>query len=319
MANVRLGERSVLLEPSETVLDGLLRCGTPVAFSCKAGVCQSCLLRLNDELSPDTDVSFAQAGLSETMRAQGYFLSCRLLPSQDVSVRMPDTDDCAFPATLVKLQPLSQSVLQVRLRVPREFRYRAGQYVTLLRPDGLARCYSIANRPSPDHSIELHVRRIRNGRMSGWLWDQAMVGDPMLVRGPAGNCFYEPCAEPDARPLLLAGTGTGLAPLYGILQDALVAGHKAPIWLFHGATQPEGLYLRPELEGLSQIFPRFQYVPALQSALGDRIEQELPDLTGFRAYLCGDPAVVAPLQEHVFLSGVASSDIFADPFLPTAA
>jgi CDP-4-dehydro-6-deoxyglucose reductase, E3 len=327
MATVSLGDRTILLGPSETILDALLRCGMPMAHSCKAGVCQSCLLRLSSGVVADgSGLSEAQTGLNETMRAQGYFLACRMRPEpeSDLSIRRPDAEECSYPAKIARLTLLSQSVLQVRLQMPRGFAFHAGQYITLLRPDGLSRSYSIANRPSPDHSIELHVRRVINGQMSGWLFDRALVGDSMWVRGPAGSCFYLPPVSNDddpgdgPRPILLAGSGTGLAPLYGILQDALVAGHRAPLWLFHGAKDQRGFYLQNELLGLARVFPHLRYVAEAESPLAEAVGRSLPDLSGFKAYLCGDPATVAALQEHVFLAGVASADIFSDAFLPAA-
>jgi len=50
----------------------------------------------------------------------------------------------------------------------------------------------------------------------------------------------------------------------------------------------------------------------LDLALGDH-----PDLTGWRVYLCGNPQMVNAAQVGTFLAGAASSEIFADPFLPT--
>ena len=49
---------------------------------------------------------------------------------------------------------------------------------------------------------------------------------------------------------MLAGAGTGLAPLYGIARDALAQGHTGPVWLFHGGVDLRGLYLAEELKAL---------------------------------------------------------------------
>lgn len=295
--HVVMGEQSFALEPGETVLDGLLRSGVDVPHACKAGACQACRL---------------QSVSGET------FLACQTRPDEDLAVRTPDD---FVDATIDSLSLLSPSVLEVRLRTPKEFQFHAGQFVTVIRTeDGLARSYSIANCPSPSHEITLHVRRVAGGQMSSWLFDHAAPGQPVRVRGPAGRCFYVPPTEREPQPLLLAGTGTGLAPLYGILKDALTYGHAAPIHLFHGVRNQDGWYLRDELSGLSHVFPRLQYVPVLtDGSLWDSIEGMLPeDLSGWRAYLCGNPAAVEELQEQVFLAGVASSDIFADAFVPAS-
>ena len=117
---------------------------------------------------------------------------------------------------------------RLRLRPEGSFDYQPGQYVQLRRPDGLARSYSLASLPR-EGWLELHVRRVTDGRMSSWIFDELHVGGRLELRGPFGDCHYEP-GRPE-QPLLLAGLGTGLAPLYGIARDALESGHTGPVQL----------------------------------------------------------------------------------------
>ena len=162
--------------------------------------------------------------------------------------------------------------------------------------------------------------------MSGWLHSRARCGDRISVLGPAGECFY--VAGKLEQPILLAGTGTGLAPLYGILQDALQQGHRGPIHLIHGALHAGGLYLVDELRRLATRYSNFHYTPAVLSgdhsseytvgAIDQVIQTEHPKLTGWRGYVCGDPVIVQKLKKKMFLSGMASRDIYADAFLPSA-
>lgn len=100
------------------------------------------------------------------------------------------------------------------------------------------------------------------------------------------------------QPLLLAGTGTGLAPLYGVARDALEAGHTGPVRLFHGALEVRGLYLVEALRAL--------------------IRAECPHPVGWRAYLCGNPERVLSLKKKLFLAGLSLKDLHADAFLPSA-
>jgi CDP-4-dehydro-6-deoxyglucose reductase, E3 len=197
--------------------------------------------------------------------------------------------------------------------------------VTIIREGGLARSYSIASL-ADDSDLELHVRRITGGKMSGWLHDEARIGDRVSVLGPSGECFYVPGKED--QPILLVGTGTGLAPLYGILRDALRHGHRGPIHLFHGALHKGGLYLVEELRRLVQSHSHVVYTPTVLNSGGtddlaigpiDQVVlKRFPKLTGWRGYVCGDPALVQSLKKKLFLSGMASREIFADAFLPAA-
>jgi CDP-4-dehydro-6-deoxyglucose reductase, E3 len=320
MASVIFEGHTYPLEPGETVLDALLRTGVAVPNSCRAGACQSCLMKAERGPIPPS----SQRGLKDTMKARGYFLACSCCPEEDIEIRSAGSD-VQMPGVIVGLDKLTPSVVRVRIRPESAWEYRAGQYAVLLRGDGLARSYSLASLPSED-ALEMHVRKIPQGRMSGWLYEEASVGHPITLQGPSGECFYIP-GRPE-QPILLAGTGTGLAPLYGILRDALAQGHTGPIWLFHGALNKEGLYLTEELRAIAAAHTNVRYRPSVfmgepsgdvsVGAIDKLVAGELPKLAGFRVFLCGDPPLVAALKKKVFLAGAALKEIHADPFLPSS-
>jgi NAD(P)H-flavin reductase/ferredoxin len=321
MSRIRYEAQWYPLQSEETVLDGLLRQGITVPHACKSGVCQSCLMRASSGSVPEK----AQVGLKETLKARNYFLacSCKLETGAELEVG-GGADELRVPARLDSMTPLSGDVLRVRLRPEAPFEFRAGQYLTLLRPDGLARSYSVASLPR-EGLLELHVRLLPGGAMSGWLRTQARPGDEVKIQGPAGDCFYIP-GRPD-QPLLLAGTGTGLAPLYGIVRDALEQGHTGPLWLFHGARDSRGLYLVEELRELAARHPNLHYRPSVLEgrleegvqvgALDALIRAECPKPVGWRAFLCGNPELVLSLRKKLFLAGLSLKDIHADAFLPS--
>ena len=302
--------------PGETVLETLLKEGVEVSNSCRAGACQSCLLRA----ARGTPPAVSQQGLKSTLVEQGYFLSCVCHPEEDLILEPAGGLDVA--GRIEELERLSDTVLRVRVRTAAPIEYRAGQYVTLRRGDGLARSYSLASLPEED-TLELHVRRVPQGQMSSWLFEQAAKDEPVHLRGPAGDCFYTE-GNPE-QPLLLAGTGTGLAPLMGICKDAVKRGHTGPIRLYHGAVRPEGLYLRTEISNLRREFPNINYTPVVlqdgepagiaTGTLDKIIAADQPKLAGWRGFVCGDPATVKLLKKKMFLAGMASREIFADAFL----
>jgi CDP-4-dehydro-6-deoxyglucose reductase len=321
MAHVQFEGVRYLAETGESVLDCLLRNGIAVSHSCKAGACQSCLMKSVGGGLAGT----SQAGLKDTLRAQGYFLACTLRPSEDIAVEQPGKDQ-RVPARIREISALNETVMRVRLVPGGLFDYFAGQYVTLFRKDGLARSYSIASLPQ-EGELELHVRRIPGGAMSEWLHDVASLGDPVSLQGPSGTCFYVPGNVDE--PLLLAGAGTGLAPLYGIVKDALSQGHRGPIWLFHGALTMAGLYLGEELRDLEARHVNFRYVRTVLrddgaagaevGQLHDAILTRFPKLSGWKGYVCGDPALVNSLRKKLFLAGMPSKAIYSDAFLPSSA
>jgi CDP-4-dehydro-6-deoxyglucose reductase, E3 len=323
MAQITFAGNTYAAKDGETVLDALLRHGVEVAHSCRAGACQSCLMRAVTGSVP----AAARKGLRETLAAQGYFLACSAKPEQDVTVALPGTDAGAARAVVRRVERLTASVARVRVACDDPFDYRPGQFLNLVRGDGLARSYSIASLPGRDDLIELHVRKVPGGRMSAWLYDDAPEGEAVQVRGPAGSCFYVP-GRPE-QPILLAGTGTGLAPLYAILQDALRHGHTGPIALYQGAVTADGLYLVSELERLTAEHKNVTYTRCLLEGhehpgvrvgpIDQVILKEHKSYAGWRAFLCGDPAVVFALRKKVFLAGAKMADIQSDSFLMSGA
>ncbi len=318
---IRFGKHVCRLDEGETLLDGLLRSGVNVAHACKAGACGSCLMRAVKGEVPGP----AQRGLKEAWKVKGYLLACQCRPENDIEVDLPGEDACV-DARILSLEWLSGDVLRVRLACAGGLDYRPGQYVTLRRGDGLARSYSIANLPVDGDWIEHHVRVLAGGRMSTWLADGGVVGERLAVIGPSGDCFY--VAGKPEQNLLLVGTGTGLAPLYGIVRDALAQGHRGQIHLFHGAVRPEGLYLVEELERMAREHGNLLYTATVlegsrlgvvEGAVDSVVLAQYANLKNWRGFLCGDPQLVNKLKKRFFLAGMNLSEIHADAFLPAAA
>jgi NAD(P)H-flavin reductase/ferredoxin len=302
------------MREGESVLDALLRSGVDVPFSCKSGVCGSCLMRAAE---PGGVPAAAQAGLKDTWKAAGYFLACQCKPETDIAAS-PAGSEARVAAVITELTSLSDSVLRVRLKPAGAFEYRAGQFVTVFRADGLARSYSLASLPV-ERDLELHVRVFANGRMSGWLAGGSPVGVEVQIQGPSGECFY--LGGREDQPLLLAGTGTGLAPLLGVARDALRQGHRGPIHLVHGAANHDGLYHHELLAGLSADHGNvnvWQTTLDADGPLDKAVLGRFPSLAGYRVFLCGDPKLVQSLRKRAYLAGAALNDIHADAFLPSA-
>jgi ferredoxin-NADP reductase/ferredoxin len=324
MPTITYAGQPCALNDGETVLDALTRHGVSVPNSCRAGACQSCLVRAVDGGAPAN----AQQGLKESLRARGFFLACQARPTGDLTVAPADDDAMTRAAAVLhRVERLSADVVRVLLKCDGGFDYRPGQFVHLVRDDGLSRSYSLASLGGGrDRHLELHVRKVAGGAMSTWLHDHAAPGQALEVRGPAGDCFYVPGRA--AQPMLLAGTGTGLAPLYAIARDSLGQGHTGPIRLYHGGLSPAGLYLVDELTDLAARHPNLTYVRCVLSGdaaepdpgvrVGDLeklILSDLPDLAGWRVFLCGHPALVQSLRKRTFLAGARMKEIHSDAFV----
>ncbi len=305
-------------QPDETVLDTLRRNSIEVPFSCCAGACQTCMLHcLKGEVTEQS-----QKELKPAFKSLKYFLACQCVPEQDLEVSLPDEEDVYVSARLVEKEQLSPTVWRFRLEAAVPVYYHAGQFLNLKNEAGWVRSYSLASLPAEDGLMELQVRRMPDGQMSHWLADDFSVGMHIEIEGPNGHCIYTD-GELES-PILMVGTGTGLAPLIGILRDALHQGHSGQIHLYHGARNQEELYLHETLLALEQQHSNVYYhacVSGEESAeemksgrAAELALAEHPDLKGWQVFLCGAPEMVKQTRMKAYLAGAAMQNISADEF-----
>ena len=301
-----------------TLLDCLLQAGVDLPHSCRKGSCLTCVVTCLEGGVPET----ARHGLRPVQRERGGFLACQHRLDADITIGLLDDPALQTEAEVVAKDILAPDVCALSLRTQSPFDYRAGQFVNLLRDDGLTRSYSLASLPGDDQALEVHVKRLPGGALSGWLFDRVEPGALLRLDGPYGECHYR--GDDPTQPLLLIGSGTGLAPLIGVLREALRCGHRGEIRLYHGSRYAGGLYRDEALRALQASQVGFRYVPCVSGEAvpdGFRAQRadraafdDLPDLTGWRVYLCGYPAMVEAAKRSAFLSGAALEEIHADPF-----
>ena len=305
-----------MLDAGETVLDCLLRHGVEYPHSCQAGVCQSCLIK-----SAGVIEASWQDGIQETLKAQGYFLACLAKPDHDLTLLPPLANECEVSAKIVSLHKLNHNVLQVRLSTENLMPWTPGQYLSLINPQGAIRSYSIANLPAQDGFIELHIKLLNSGVMSQWLQNEACVDDSINIRGPLGKCFY---FNPQKLhyDILLAGTGTGLAPLLAIARDALSQQHMGEITLVHGGLIDQDLYYVNELKNLAALHPQFHYHSCVLKndvGLSESIEHKILSYIihpkNLKVFVCGPAETTNKLKMKAFCAGVSSAQILSDAFL----
>ncbi len=318
MPRIQFNKHDIECRPGESVLDALIRHNIDAPYSCRTGICQTCMMRSTQgNVPPDS-----QHALKLNLRKQGYFLACQCKPDGDMEVQLPESEKLFVNAELIEKQALSPTVYRLRLQTATPLYYHAGQFLNLKRSDGLMRSYSLASLPSEDDWLELHVKRMDNGLMSNWLADEFNVGDSIEIEGPIGDCFY--AGEMQQQPLLLVGSGTGLAPLIGVVRDALHHRHDAPIHIYHGAFSQQELYLDQQLKQLAEQHEQLHY----QSCITGEMPEETvlqghacdialtnhPHLSGWQVYVCGAPAMVKSMQQRAYLAGASMQDIHIDPF-----
>ncbi len=297
------------VQDGESALDALIRGGADVAFSCRRGSCQTCVLRAPQGDAPPE----AQRHLRPELIQTHHLLPCVCYPTRPLHLDEPDPAVMRMEALVVERQLLTPRVLRLLLETERLMPWTPGQYVQLTTPDGLTRPYSIASLQDEDYYLELHVARAEGGAVSSWLHDHLTEGMCVQLQGPFGACTYDAAAA--APRLLLLASGTGLAPLIGIARDALRAGHGGPIHLLHAARDGEH-YRRDQLRALARQHASFTYTEASRHDLLDLAFDRLQQPEHTSLFLAGHPDMVYDARVRAVLAGIPRAQLLADPFEP---
>lgn len=283
------------------------------------GACQSCVLRAK---SPK-QVKTWQAGLSASRAEKGYFLACQAKPDDELIDIIDAEGENELPfikATVIAKEMLSKDILYLKLNPKSRLEFEAGQFVKLGNEHGLWRSYSLASSPTA-YELEFHIRLLPDGKMSHFLKSDVRIGHELNVSEALGQCCWT--SHRKSKRLLLIATGTGLAPLWSILQHAQHENYAGEIDLYHGSRHLEGLYWHSKLKKLSLDWPNFHYFPCLSGVsmqdifhgrVSELVLSNQQTLTSAEIYLCGNPDMVATMKKKCFLAGAALTKIHADPF-----
>lgn len=135
-----------------------------------------------------------------------------------------------------------------------EFKYHQGQHLTLkatVNGEDLRRSYSLCSSPL-DKSWQVAVKKIEDGRFSGFVNDQLKVGDELELMSPHGR-FYQEISKTKKNYLGFAA-GSGITPLYSIIKTHLMSEPESTFKLFYVNRTIQSIILREEIEGLKNLF-----------------------------------------------------------------
>lgn len=178
------------------------------------------------------------------------------------------------------------------------------------------RAYSIASAGHDPGTLEFFISVVGNGSLTPRLatlrpGDRLMVGDK--IRG-----FFTLDTVPrEHKDVVLAATGTGLAPYVSMMRRHAVHPYPFRFTILQGAPRGWELGYLDELTLHSRYLPRVRYVPSITrtgedpwwtgdtgritkwfqgSLLRDRLEVEL-DPARTSVFLCGNPAMIHEAQK----------------------
>jgi ferredoxin-NAD(P)+ reductase (naphthalene dioxygenase ferredoxin-specific) len=314
--------RRIDVAPGANLLEALRAAQVPMSYSCMAGRCGTCRCRV---LAGEV-LDGGRAAPTPTDGREAYVLACQTVLTQPCTIEIPEPDEIVVhPARIVKasvqaVEVLAHDIRRLVLKPAKTIEFSPGQYAQLQFTPEHARPYSMAGLPG-DELLEFHVRIVPGGRVSGYVAEALKPGDAVRVSGPLGTAYLR---RKHAGPMLCVAGGTGLAPVLSVLRGALAAGMANPVHLYVGVRSPRDLYGLDWLAELQRRHPALTLHIVVSSGgdprevrcglVTDAIEQDLPSLDGWRAYLCGSPPMVEAASVVARRKGIAPAHIHADAF-----
>ncbi|BCE00288.1 FAD-binding oxidoreductase [Marinicellulosiphila megalodicopiae] len=336
MRTINYQDHSIEFSDDKTALEAIESQGLNIQSRCRQGNCHACVLQCDEfDFNHQRSDSNAQAnvsapdnsiyGLDAKQVSMGLFLSCQCKGSdfsKDTNLTMRAAKVNVNSASVIEKKSLNDRVFSIKFTC--NITWQAGQFINIHSPLG-ERSYSIASIQD-EGVIELHISKKLNGKVSNYLFENAKVGSKFAISNANGDCFYHPFIYD--KPLILIGTGTGLAPLVGILKQAIKNKHEQDMHLYIAQGEPEFHYYQKQLNRLAKKHDnlKLNYICRRNSLnieldntmrvgeLEDIIKQDHLSLKPFGAFICGAPDMVRNMQIQCILSQMDRSNIRVDSF-----
>ena len=312
---------------NQSILESARKAGTVLEHSCRIGRCGVCKAKV---ISGETDVIQAEESLVAEDEANGFILTCCRAAKTDLQLDIEDLGELGsiqtktLPCRIDNLQLLSDDILEVVLRTPPASRleYLPGQYVDMIGKDGLRRSYSVANAGREDGKITLQIRKVKQGEMSQYWFEEAKPNDLLRMEGPLGTFCLR---KSRASQLILLATGTGIAPLKAILEQLSTtptANTYSHIYLYWGGRTLQDIYWRPVFESLPLTFaPVLSRSPEWNGRKGyiqQAVLEDEHDLRDAVVYACGSETMIQSAYEQLVAAGLNSKHFYSDAFVSSS-
>lgn len=324
MSVVKLSNSKVFsCSPEQTLLEAARAQGLLLEHGCRTGRCGICKASV---ISGATSALIDEASLDQEDLSNNMILTCCRTAVTDVELDIEDLSELAgysvktLPCRIDTLQMLSSNVIEVTLRLPpgNFLQYLPGQYIDIIK-GSLRRSYSIANAPQSDGKIIMQIRKVADGEMSRYWFEEAKVNDLLRLEGALGTFFLR---KTNASELIFLATGTGIAPINAMLQqlasDVSLNSYSA-IHVYWGGRHESDIYFSLDFSTLD-----INFVPVLSrsasSTVANGYVQDVViaagiDLRKSIVYACGSEKMIESAREKFIASGLEPRNFRSDAFV----
>ena len=257
-------------------------------------------------------------------------LTCQCKVKQNIKIQIPEElfNVKEYAVHVEKMEQLTSTIKLLRFDFgDEEISFKPGQYVQLKAPayegneEEVYRAYSVASSVNDTHAVELLIG-FTGGIATTYVHHHLREGDSAHVNGPYGDFYYH---DDDGGPIILAGAGTGMAPIMSILQYMADNDIKRKAVFFFGARTMDDLFLLDKLKMLEEKLHDFKFVPTLsreespewkgeKGRVPAAIDKYIDSGGNYTAYLCGSPEMIDSIVEALLKKDIPIEKIYYDKF-----
>tara|TARA_R110001592_G_scaffold204590_1_gene454695 strand:+ start:790 stop:1788 length:999 start_codon:yes stop_codon:yes gene_type:complete len=313
----------------QTILDAALANDINLEYSCSNGRCGKCKAQLIKGSVNQLDSSYSLALLENEV------LTCRAIPAEDLILKANYFPELAhikrktLPSKVDSFTLVSPDVMKLVLRIPEtaNFDFLSGQYIDITW-NGCKRSYSIASAKVLENKFELHIKKVKDGFFSNFLFNDLKVNQLIRFHGPLGTFFLKESNS----PIIFLCTGTGFAPVKSIIEHLLDSGSKRKVYIYWGARTAEDLYSKLPEEWANKN-NHINFIPVLSRSAANSSEEGLLNTKGkyvqdaviehhknlneFEVYACGSEKMIQDAMQLLIKNGLKSENFYSDAFVPS--
>lgn len=203
-----------------------------------------------------------------------------------------------------------------------EFRYKAGQFLTLrVTLDGreLRRCYSMSSAPVEDE-LQITVKRDPGGMVSNWINDTAAEGVELEAAPPEGRFVLRESSGAADELVAFAG-GSGITPIISLVRTVLATPGRR-IRLFYANRARDSAIFARALDDLADAHPDRLVIDyhfdddsgvVTPSAI-ERFIDPVDPVDSADYYICGPALFMDTVEAAVLASGAPAARVHLERF-----
>lgn len=329
--DINNGEKKLSVEGGRSLLSTLAseKIYIPSACGGKA-TCGLCKVQVLEGAGPLLPTEEPYISLEE--RKKNMRLSCQIKVKNNMKLGIPEElfNIREFMCEVESITDMTYDIKRLRMKLPagETVTFKAGQFMQFYsKPYGKVkeeafRAYSISSKSSEHDYIELLIRLVPGGIVTGYVHTALKEGDKVRLSGPYGDFFLRGNCE----ELIMIAGGSGLAPIRSLVYEVIEKGLPHKMRFFFGANTLKDLYYMEEFEQIQKDYPQFTFIPCLafpkpeDNWTGDTgfvtvaLDNQVDSGESKEAYLCGSPGMLDACIKVLKTKGFTDQTIFYDKF-----